>query len=141
MPAPDFGALRAALLATGTAPDVVERTVAELDDHYCDLVDAGRVAGTARDEAERDALATLGDLQLLAAAVNRRPELKSWAWRWPRVACVVYPVACVAVLPAVPFVAGARNAAELARWFGGIVLSAALTAGLFFVLQLSIAVG
>lgn len=141
MPAPDFRAFRDALLSAGTAPCVVERTVAELDDHYSDLVEAGRAAGAAREEAERDALALLGDLPSLAGAVNCRPELKSWAWRWPRVACVVYPVACLAVLPAVPFVAGARNAAELARWSGGIILSAALTAGLFFVLQLSIKVG
>lgn len=133
--------MREALLAAGTAPLVVERTIAELGDHFDDLVAAERAAGATPRRAEQEALAALGDLRLLTGAIRSRPELKSWAWRWPRVACAIYPVACLAVLPAVPFIAGARNAAEVARWFGGIVLSAALTAGLFFFLQLSISSG
>lgn len=138
---PDLARLRRTLLAAGTAPAVVERTISELDDHFADLVEAGTANGVGLAEAERDALALLGDVKSLADAVRCRPELKSWAWRWPRVACAVYPVACLVALPAVPFVAGARNSAELGRWLGGILLSAALTASLFFVLQLSVTAG
>jgi hypothetical protein len=67
-----------------------------------------------------------------------RPELRSWAWQHPRLAMAVYPLACVAVLPVVPLIAGVVNAPVLARWAGCAVLSGLVTAAMLLVLQLVI---
>lgn len=141
MPAPDWTALRRSLLVAGTAPSVVDRTLLELEDHFMDLVEAATAGGAARAEAERGAIEQLGGIAVLAEAVNRRGELKSWAWRWPRVACVVYPVACVIALPAAPIIAGVEHADAVGRWLGGIVVAALVTASIFLALQLSITAG
>jgi hypothetical protein len=138
VPVPDFDTFRQSLLAAGIAAGFADRTVTELEDHFEDLVDAGCAEGLARPEAERRAALALGGFDVLAAAVRRQPELRSWAWQWPRVAYVVYPLACLAALPMIPISAGIDRAAEIGRWLGGIVLSALVTATMFLVLQLSI---
>ncbi|HEX5788445.1 MAG TPA: hypothetical protein VFY03_09715 [Woeseiaceae bacterium] len=129
------------LLAAGTAPSVVDRTIAELEDHYRDLLDAESAAGGTLAAAERRAESLLGDLGTIASAVQQRPELKSWAWHWPRVAAVVYPLACIAVLPAAPVFAGVVHAPAVGRWLGGVVAAALVTAGMLFGLELSIMPG
>lgn len=88
--------------------------------------------------AERQAIRQLGDIDLLANAVCARPELRSWAADYPRIALVVYPLACLAVLPAIPFIAGVANASYLARWIACALLSGLVTATILLVLQLSI---
>jgi hypothetical protein len=138
---PDFDALRQSLLAAGIAGNCAERTVAELEDHFEDLVDAGCADGLARPDAERRAASALGGFDVLAAAVRRQPELRCWAWQWPGVACVFYPLACLAALPMIPIAAGIDRAPEIGRWLGGIVLAALVTATLLLVLQLSILPG
>jgi hypothetical protein len=138
VPVPDFNTFRQSLLAAGIAASCADRTVTELEDHFEDLVDAGCAEGLARHEAERRAAVELGEFDVLAAAVRRQPELRSWAWQWPRVACVVYPLACLAALPMIPISAGIERAPEIGRWLSGIVLSAFVTATMFLVLQLSI---
>lgn len=141
MPVPDFARLRQSLFAAGVAAHFAERTVAELEDHFEDLVDAGCADGLARPDAERRAASVLGGFDVLAAAVRQQPELRSWAWEWPRVACVVYPLACFAALPMIPISAGIDRAPEIGRWVGGIVLAALVTATMLLVLQLSILPG
>ncbi len=139
MPVPDLVALRRTFLAAGTANPFVDRTILELADHFEDLVDAGCADGLKRSDAEQRALATLGELDVLEQAVRRQPALKSWAWNWPRVASVFYPLAWLVALPMLPVAAGVAHAPEIARWAGGIVLAAFVTATMFLVLQLSIA--
>jgi hypothetical protein len=141
VPVPDFDALRHTLLAAGIAANFAERTVTELEDHFEDLVDAGCADGLARPDAERRAASVLGEFDVLTAAVRRQPELRSWAWQWPRVAVVVYPLACLAALPMVPISAGIDRAPEIGRWLGGIVLAALVTATMLLVLKLSISPG
>lgn len=138
MPAPDFDALRRSLLAAGIDANFADRTVAELGDHFEDLVDAGSAEGLTRQEAERWAATMLGEFDVLAQAVRRHPELRSWAWHWPRLASVVYPLAYLAALPLVPVAAGMERAPEIGRWLGGIVSAALVTATMLLVLQLSI---
>lgn len=138
MAAPDFSALQSRLLRSGVAPRHVQRTVEELSAHYEDLVDEALSYDRSRNEAERWAFRQLGDVDTLVRAVCERPELRSWADRYPHVALVIYPLACLAVLPAVPVIAGAANASLLARWIACAALSALVTAGLLLILQLSI---
>ena len=138
MSRPDLGRLPARLLRSGVAPRHVQRTVAELDAHFDDLVDEALGNGSDRARAECRAIKQLGDIELLADVVCARPELRSWAANYPRIAIVIYPLACLAVLPAVPLIAGVANASHLARWIACALLSGIVTAAILLVLQLSI---
>lgn len=139
MPRPDLNGLQNELLRSGVAPRLVRRTVSELSDHYEDLVDSALADGVEPDAAEQRALAELGDWRDVAAAVRSQPELRSWAYRFPYLALIVYPLTCLALLPAMPVMVGVANAAHLARWAACIVLSAVVTTAIFLFMQLTIA--
>ena len=138
MPRPDLGKLRSRLLQSGIAPRHVKRAELELGEHFEDLVESGTASGLDQREAERQALRALGDIDLIAAEICARPELRSWAVSYPRLALVVYPVACIAVLPAVPVIAGIANASNVGRWIACALASGLVTAAMLLVLQLSI---
>ncbi len=138
MPKPDLIKLRSHLLQSGIAPRHVKRTELELGEHYEDLVDSAMESGLDRCDAERHALLALGDLDHIAAEICARPELRSWAFSFPRLALVFYPIACVAVLPAVPILAGVANASNVGRWIACALMSGLVTAAMLLVLQLSI---
>ncbi len=141
MPRPDYRSLRRALIRSGIAPGHVHRTLTELDDHFDDLVEAALAEGCSRHEAEGRARRKLGKFDDIVVAMNEHPELKSWAWRFPRLALLVYPLACVAALPAVPVIAGVQHAPVLARWAACLLLSGLVTASMFLILVLSITLG
>lgn len=128
----------AGLQRAGIAPRHVRRAVAELEDHYADLVDAAIADGYGRDNAEQMSLSRLGDLADISRAYLAQPQLRCWAHRWPRVAIAVYPLACVAALPAAPFIAGARHRETLLRWMIGLLFAGFFTATLLLTLQLTI---
>ncbi|MDH3748214.1 MAG: permease prefix domain 1-containing protein [Gammaproteobacteria bacterium] len=138
MPRLNVAALRNELLRAGISPTHVRRTLTELNEHFEDLVDERLIAGCDRDEAEQQALQSLGPMTDVATAMLDQPQLKSWAWRWPRVAVVVYPLACVAALPVVPLIVGVEHAESITRWTLGLLLAALVTATMFLVLQLAI---
>jgi len=138
MPRPDLATLRHELLQAGIAPRHVVRAISELDDHFDDLVDAQLDIGCERRDAEQTALLSLGKLSDVSEAMQRQPQLKSWAWRHPRLALLIYPLACVAALPVVPVRASVENAAMIGRWAACLLLSGFLTAFLFLALQLAI---
>ncbi|MDH5456838.1 MAG: hypothetical protein OEY37_12240 [Gammaproteobacteria bacterium] len=138
---PDFNALAERLLQCGIAPRHAHRTVNEIRDHYDDLVDAAVDDGIPIRRARQMATRELGRMEDLVAQMSARRELKTWAFRFPRAAIVVYPLACLAVLPAVPVNAGIANAPLLARWGASLLAAGVLTAALLLVLQLSILFG
>ena len=138
MSRPDFGQFRSRLLRAGVAPRNVRRAVVELSDHFDDLVDDAVAAGMSPVDAELRARRDLGELETIAAGIAARPELRSWSWRYPRLALLLYPLACVAVLPAVPLIASVANAPAVARWTGGVLLGGLVTATMLLVLQLVI---
>ena len=138
MPRPDFQAFEAALLKAGIPACRVRRTALELGEHFDDLVAEGLHAGQQPDEAEDAAAAALGDLQALVAAMRARPELRGWAYRYPRTAVVLYPLAYLALLPVLPISAGVSHATVLGRWALSAVLSALFTATILLLLELSI---
>lgn len=138
MPRLDLAGLQNDLLRAGVAPRHVRRTVAELTDHYDDLVGNALADGADRAAAEKSALRDLGDLRDIAAAIRAQPGLRSWANRFPYVALIVYPLTYVALLPAIPIMAGVAHAGALGRWAACIFLSGVVTAAMFLFLQLSI---
>ena len=138
MPRPDLSDMERELLACGISPKYVQRAITELDEHFDDLVEERVATGQDRGTAELDACAALGNSRDIANAMKQQDELRGWAWRWPRVARVVYPVACLAALPAVPLIAGIQHAQLLARWAACLMLGALVTATMFLVLQLTI---
>lgn len=138
MPRPNLDSLRDELLRAGIAPAHVHRAVAELDDHFEDLLLEQIGNGASRDEAERTACRQLGTLDVVAEQMRAHPELRSWAWRWPKLALIVYPIACVAALPATPIVAGVLHRDSVVRWGAGLLLAGLFTASMFLVLQLAI---
>ncbi len=138
MPRPNFIELRNELLQSGISPGHVFRAITELDEHFEDLVHAGLEDGRERSVAERNAMDALGDLGEVSRAMQQQPELKGWAWRHPRLAMIIYPLACVAVLPAVPVIAGVQHASQIARWVICLLVGGFVTAFMFLMLQLSI---
>ena len=138
---PDFNELANRLLQSGVAPRHAHRMVNEIRDHYDDLVDAAVDAGQTLREARHVAGGELGRFDDLVREVSTRRELKTWAFRYPHAAIIVYPLACLAALPAVPVFAGIANAPSLARWGASLLAAGLFTAGLLLVLQLSILFG
>jgi hypothetical protein len=70
-----------------------------------------------------------------------RRELKTWAFRYPHLAMVVYPIACIAVLPAVPVFVGIANRTVLMRWGASLLAGGFVTAMMLLIMQLSIILG
>ncbi|MDJ0749612.1 MAG: hypothetical protein QNJ11_09005 [Woeseiaceae bacterium] len=138
---PEFRVLAERLIDAGIAPKHVHRTVNEMRDHYEDLVEAGLEQGLERAMAQEQAMRQLGQFDDFVHEMALHPELKGWASRYPRAAIVVYPLACLAVLPAVPVYAGVAHASLIARWGASLVAAGLVTAGMLLILQLSILFG
>lgn len=138
---PDFNALATRLLKSGISPRHAHRTVNELRDHYDDLVDAAVDEGANSKNARLSATNELGTMDDFVAAMASRRELKTWAFRYPRLAVVVYPIACLAVLPAMPVFVGIAHRTQLVRWGASLLAAGFVTALLLLVMQLSIILG
>jgi hypothetical protein len=138
---PDFNALATRLLKSGITPYHAHRTVNELRDHYDDLVDAAVDAGANSKNARRRAATELGTMDDFVAEMASRRELKTWAFRYPRLAVVVYPLACLAVLPAMPVFAGIAHRATVMRWGASLLGAGLVTALMMLTMQLSIILG
>ena len=138
---PDFSELATRLLKSGISPRHAHRTVNELRDHYDDLVDAAVDEGSNSKNARLSAANELGTMDDFVAEMASRRELKTWAFRYPRLAVVVYPIACLAVLPAVPVFVGIAHRTALARWGASLLAAGVVTAMLLLIMQLSIILG
>jgi hypothetical protein len=85
--------LRLELLKGGVTPFYVERTIAELGEHYADLEIAALAAGLTAEEAARSASDALGDERAIVAATlaRRVPEFGRCDRRTPgRTAAVLH---------------------------------------------------
>jgi len=138
---PDFNTLATQLLKSGITPRHTHRTVNELRDHYDDLVDAAVDDGADSKRARRQAAAALGSMDDFVAEMASHRELKTWAFRYPHLAVVVYPVACLAVLPALPVFAGIAHRSMLIRWSISLLGAGLVTASMLLIMQLSIILG
>jgi hypothetical protein len=138
---PDFNALATELLKSGITPRHAHRTVNELRDHYDDLVDAAVDDGADSRTARRIASGQLGSMERFVADMASHRELKTWSFRYPRLAVVFYPLACLAVLPGIPVFAGIAHRTALMRWGTCLLAAALVTALMLLILQLSIILG
>jgi len=136
-----FDDLRRSLLESGVAPRHVRRLVLELHDHCDDLRREALSAGCDPAAATARAVRRLGDQQVLARKMVNIPELRTWAYRYPRLARVYYPIAYAMLLPAAPLFAGMAQPSLVARWGTALLLSATVTAAMFLGMQLAIALG
>lgn len=139
MPRADFNLLRDYLLESGIAPRHVLRIVSELSDHHEDLELEALDHGYDPEAAKSNARQRIGAPKTIARHVLERPELRSRIYRYPRLARVVLPVAYVAMLPLTPVHAGVANAPRIARWCACLFLSSLITAAMFLMMQISIA--
>lgn len=139
MPEHTFRYLRNELQDAGIAPRHVRRIVSELEDHLEDLRDEARMLGQTAEEASRYAICRIGDQKAIAERMLDAPELRTWIYRYPRVARLYLPVAYVLLLPAAPLIAGFANPGIVFRWGAALMLSAAVTAAMFLSMQLAIA--
>jgi uncharacterized membrane protein len=92
MPRSQFETLAETLLKGGVAPRHVRRYIAELKDHYDDLVYVASKSGGPTADAERDAFARIGTPDELANAMLARDDLKSLAARYPKFMFGIMPV-------------------------------------------------
>ena len=138
MPDDTFAELKDPLLASGVAPRHVRRIVAELDDHYSDLMSEALARGDSHESARRFALRQIGDQSLIAERMLEDVAFRTWIYRYPRVARVYFPVAYALLLPAAPLFAGFANPGVVARWGAALMLSAGITALMFLSMQLAI---
>ena len=136
---PNFKQFRSELLQAGIAPRHIRRTMLELQDHLDDLVEAELVSGCDAGTARRRAGVEMGNLTDVAEAMRACPELQCWAYRYPRLAIVIYPLTCLALLPIVPVIAGVTHAEQVVRWGACLFFGALVTASMFLFLQLAIA--
>lgn len=87
-----FTALRERLLRAGVAPRAVRRAIGELEDHFEDVRRELEAGGLDPKDARSQADARMGSEEALIASMLARPELMSWARRWPAVAFALLPV-------------------------------------------------
>ena len=139
MPKADFNMLRDHLLDSGVAPRHVVRIISELADHHADLEVEAIRHGLTPDTAAAQATERIGATRTIAFHVLRRPELRCWIHRYPRLARLLLPIAYVALLPIAPVYAGVANARLIARWCACLLLSGIITAAMLLALQISIA--
>lgn len=138
---PDFNSLAKSLLESGIAPRHAHRTVNELRDHYDDLVDFAVDDGMNSKQARAFATKQLGSMDQFVDAMRSRRELKTWAFRYPHVALIVYPVACLVALPAIPVFAGFAHRSTVARWGASLLAAGLVVAATMLGLQLMILFG
>jgi hypothetical protein len=130
--------LRLELLKGGVTPFYVERTIAELGEHYADLEIAALAAGLTAEEAARTASDALGDERAIVAATLARRELLTFSTRWPRVATCLNSAAAIGALPGAPLLFCIEHRPELARWGAAVSLAATLMGSVLAVLNLLI---
>ena len=86
------------LLRGGISPRRVRRIVRELRDHLMDLRSDAIAEGMNEVEAETWAVSRLGTEQDVANEMLARPELRSWAARWPWAFYALLPPTLMAAL-------------------------------------------
>ena len=126
------------LLRSGMAPRHARRMVSELADHLEDLAAEARSRGMSDEAAVRYASERLGDYAAIVQGTRGYSELKTWIYRYPRLARLYFPLAYALLLPVAPVFAGIANPGVVVRWAVALMLSAGVTAGMMLFMQLAI---
>lgn len=136
-----FDGLHRQLIGQGVCSRYALRASSELHEHFTDLKADLESEGMGSERAAAEALAMLGSIDALAKSISARPELRSWAYRYPLLGLTVLPVAYFAMVPVGWLANTAGYAATLARWGAISALSATITAAMFLAIQKSIMLG
>ena len=115
----DLRELRRRLLQGGLAPKHVNRTLKELRHHFADLERNAVSEGLSKADAIARAKEGLGDPELVIEEALSRPELKSWAYRWPWGIYGLIPVAAFS-LTVVGLMVGVVSLLEFAERSSGL---------------------
>ncbi len=113
------------LLRGGISPRRVRRIVRELRDHFLDLKSDAVAGGMSEFEAEQWANSRLGTGTEVTDQMLARPELRSWAARWPwAIYALLPPIAMVGlvvvlVLGLIAVLPSGESVAD--PWFAGAV--------------------
>ena len=89
---PRFDGLREALLEAGVAERKVRRAVMEIESHFQQLIEDECERGTSASEAHLKAHVLLGTNEALVRSYVARPELCTWARRWPPILFMLVPL-------------------------------------------------
>lgn len=101
MPHSQLERLAELLLRGGISPRYVDRYIAELSDHFDDLVRSARERGLPPSEARQLALARIGTPDALAGAMLARADLMSFEARYPALTFGLGPLVLLAAAAAV----------------------------------------
>ena len=115
----DLRGLRVRLLRGGVAPKHVNRTLKELRHHFADLERKALSEGSSPTDAAAQAVEYLGDPKLIIEEALARPELRSWAYRWPWGIYGMFPVVAL-VLTVVGSIFGVVSLLEFAESSSGL---------------------
>jgi hypothetical protein len=115
----DLRGLRMRLLRGGVAPKHVNRTLKELRHHFADLEQKALSEGLSQTDAAAQAVEQLGDPKLIIEEALARPELRSWAYRWPWVIYGMFPVVAL-VLAVVGSIFGVGSLLDFAGSSSGL---------------------
>ena len=137
----ELRALKRSLIHGGVAHLFVTRTLAELQDHYEDLENEALHAGCSEVEAATEARARLGEGSVLADEILKRPELKSWAFRWPWVPAVLRQLVILMSLATVPVAVIVGRGPVIVRWCVSTGLAVLLTGAMLLLMTQMIRIG
>jgi hypothetical protein len=87
-----FDRLREELLDAGVAGHKVRRAVMEIEGHYQQLIEDDCARGTSADDARLKANGLIGLNEMLVQRYAARPELCTWARRWPALSFLLLPL-------------------------------------------------
>jgi len=95
LPQSELYAIHKRLLRGGISRRYADRAVKEWQDHLEDLVQKAGPESTFSESANNAALMQFGALEPLVQDMLRREELKTWAWRYPRLLFLLSPFLCL----------------------------------------------
>lgn len=95
LPQSELNAFHKRLLRGGVSRRYADRAIREWQDHLEDLARRAGPKGTASESANDAALRQFGALEPLVQDMLRRKELKTWAWRYPRLLFLLSPILCL----------------------------------------------
>lgn len=95
LPQSERSAIHRRLLRGGISRRYADRAIKEWQDHLEDLARRAGPQGAGSDVANNTALLQFGALEPLVQDMLRREELKTWAWRYPRLLFLLSPILCL----------------------------------------------
>ncbi len=138
MPSANLDILRDRLLQAGIAPRYVTRAVAELGDHLEDVETEASGHGDTEETAAAHAVERIGTIEAIAQQYVNKPEMRCWSYRYPRLALVLLPMACVLMLPAGPINESIKYAPIIGRWCASLLFGGLVTIALLLLMQMSV---